>query len=85
MVAPTFCKAVWVGILWMAALQVGQFWSGAGTVAGHDADDRVIVNTTTGAVYYDADGMNGAAAVQIGVLGTGIHPTPLFSDFFVSS
>ena len=65
------------------ALTQGQFWSGAGVVKGHDADDRVLYNTSTGALYYDADGSGSVAAVQIALIGTTTHPVVLFSDIQV--
>jgi Ca2+-binding RTX toxin-like protein len=64
-------------------LTQGQFWSGAGVVKGHDADDRVLYNTSTGALYYDADGSGSVAAVQIALIGTSTRPVVLFSDFQV--
>ena len=62
-------------------LTASQFWSGAGVVKGHDADDRVVYNTTTGALYYDADGSGAGGAVQIALIGTTTHANLLFSDF----
>ena len=55
-------------------LSESQFRKAAGAVAAADADDRIILNTTSGALYYDADGVGGAAPVQ---LATVAGPTPL--------
>ena len=62
-----------------------RFWAGAGVVQGHDADDRVVYNTTTGALYYDADGSGAIEAVQIALLGTTTHSSLFFSNIQVIS
>jgi hypothetical protein len=48
------------------ALTADEFVSGAGLTAGQDATDRIVYNTTNGALYYDADGSGaGGAAVLL--------------------
>ncbi|MBL8548131.1 MAG: PQQ-dependent sugar dehydrogenase [Hyphomonadaceae bacterium] len=53
----------------LGQLAVGAFVMGA---AAGDADDRIIYDPTTGALYYDADGNGGGAAVQFATLAPGL-------------
>ncbi|MCW1381490.1 hypothetical protein OLX02_01505 [Novosphingobium sp. KCTC 2891] len=66
------------------ALSAAQFYTAAGATKAHDADDRIVYNPVTGAVYYDADGAGGAASVQILKMGAGVHPVLEAGDFLLS-
>ena len=50
------------------AITADQFYAGAGATTAQDAEDRLVYNTSNGALYYDADGAGGAAAVQIATI-----------------
>ena len=49
--------------------------------AAQDANDRIIYDTSTGALFYDNDGVGGNAQVQFALLSTGLALTNL--DFLV--
>jgi len=51
-----------------------------GTAAA-DADDRIIYNSSNGAVFFDVDGNGAAAAVQFATVTPGTALT--FNSFFV--
>ena len=76
-------KSFMSGLGSLGALSSSTFYAAAGLSSGHDSDDRIIYNTTTGALYYDADGSAGGAAVQIAIIGAETHPALIFSDFNV--
>ncbi|MEQ1716819.1 MAG: calcium-binding protein, partial [Hyphomicrobium sp.] len=50
-----------------------------------DADDRIIYNTTTGALSYDSNGSIGgsANAIQFATLTSVVKPALTNSDFFI--
>jgi Ca2+-binding RTX toxin-like protein len=69
--------------IFMRAGAVGQltgaaFYSGT---AAHDADDRIIYNAKTGALFYDADGTGATAAVQFATVSG--QPALHAADFWV--
>ena len=61
-------NAVFIALEPDGALDAGWFYSATGALQGLDADDYVIYNRSTGALYYDADGAGGAAGVQVAIL-----------------
>jgi Ca2+-binding RTX toxin-like protein len=64
-------------------LDPSAFRSGAGAVAGADADDRIIYNTSTGDLFYDA---NGSAAGGVTKFATLIGAPAVFAhDIFVTT
>jgi serralysin len=64
--------------LGLGTLSAGAFRAGA---TAQDADDRILYDSSSGALYFDADGAGGAAAVQFATLGAGT--TLVVSDFLV--
>ena len=63
------------------ALNAGYFRSGAGFKTAADSNDYLIYNTTTGALYYDANGSTAGAAIQIAIFTNMPLLTP--SDFWI--
>jgi Ca2+-binding RTX toxin-like protein len=76
-----FENSVFVGLGLPGALDQSMLLIGEGLTEAGDASDRLIYNTDNGALYYDADGLNGAAADQIATL-TGV-PTVINTDFLI--
>ncbi len=63
----------------MGTLNAGAFNTGA---VATQADDRVLFETTTKSLFYDADGLGGVAAVKFATIGS-ITGTLDYTDFFV--
>jgi Ca2+-binding RTX toxin-like protein len=62
-------NAVFTTLATLGTLAAGSFRAGAGITSAADANDYLIYNSSSGALYYDADGNGaGAAAVQFAVL-----------------
>ena len=59
----------------------GRFFASAGPTSGHDSDDRLVYNTSTGSLYYDADGSGSGASLIVATF-QGI-PTITASDITV--
>ena len=58
-----------------------RFAAGAGFTSGRDASDRVVYNTSTGSLYYDADGSGSGAAQLIATISG--NPTIAATDIAV--
>jgi Ca2+-binding RTX toxin-like protein len=74
-------NAVFTSLTTTGTLSASAFVSGAGLTSAQDADDRIVYNTATGALFYDADGAGGAAAVQFAILDN--HAALTNADFVV--
>lgn len=72
--------AVFAGL---GVVNSANFASGEDLNAARDADDRIIYDTASGALYYDADGVGGAAAMQFATLGASSHPALVATDFLL--
>ena len=59
-------------------LKSSAFWKGS---AANDADDRIIYDNATGAIYYDPDGTGSQAQVMFAKVGKGLKIT--YKDFYV--
>ena len=65
------------------SLDVAEFLSGAGVTTATTSTQRIIYDSSSGALYYDADGSSAGAAVQILNLGVKTHPNLTASDFHI--
>ena len=76
---------IWVDSEWGGLssefLIANQFRGGAGVTTANSATQRLVYNSTTGDLYFDADGVGGMAAVRFAVLSNRAAIT--FDDFHV--
>ena len=63
------------------SLDDAEFLSGAGVTTATTSTQRIIYDSSSGVVFYDADGSSAGAAVQILNLGVNTHPNLTASDF----
>ena len=80
-----FSKAVFTAFAATGSLSADAFHARAGADTAHDATDRIIYNTTTGALWYDADGTGAAAAQLIATLGDASHPRLSYVDILIAA
>ena len=72
--------ADFTGFAQTGAITADQFHAAAGATSAQDAEDRIVYNTSNGALYYDADGLGGAAAVQIATIQSFANANLVYSD-----
>ena len=75
-------NAIFTSLITTGTLAAGSFRSGAGVSSAADANDYLIYNSSSGALYYDADGNGMSAAVQFATLSGGLALSNL--DFMVT-
>ncbi|BAL26797.1 calcium-binding protein [Azoarcus sp. KH32C] len=75
-------NAIFTSLTATGTLNADWFISGAGVTAAADANDYLIYNSTTGALYYDQDGNGAGQAVQFATLSGSSSLSA--SDFLIS-
>lgn len=65
------------------AVSAAQFLAAAGASAAQTATQRIVYDTTSGKLYYDADGAGGAAAQHVATFGSGSSVPVLGANDFL--
>jgi len=66
-------------------LTADAFFASATAPQGSDSNDRVLYNTSTGTLFYDADGSGAISAIAIAVLGTPAPGSLQYSDIQIGA
>jgi Ca2+-binding RTX toxin-like protein len=75
-----FSKAIFTGLGAIGGLEAAAFQTGS---AALDATDRIIYDSATGNLYYDADGSGRRAQVHVATIGDTVHAALAFDDFLI--
>lgn len=76
-------QSVFKGFAAVGAIAAEAFWSGDGVNTAHDANDRLIYNTSNGTLWYDADGNGKGKAIESAELAG--HPMLDFADILIAA
>jgi Ca2+-binding RTX toxin-like protein len=76
-------QAIFTGIGHKGGLLATEFLAKAGAIAAETADQRVVYNLTTGQIFYDRDGKDGAGATLIATISGTTKPALTHEYFFV--
>ncbi|WP_292927926.1 putative Ig domain-containing protein [Novosphingobium sp. PASSN1] len=75
--------AIYDGFGATGLITADQFHAAAGATTAADAEDRLVYNTSSGALYYDVDGVGGEAAVQIATIVNYATAGLAYNDFAI--
>jgi len=64
-------------------LPADAFYAAPGATRAVDDGQLLIYNTTTGVLYYDANGPDGPSQIRVAQFGTAGHPDLTYNDFLI--